>query len=174
MAQQLYIQTFVACWHPLFMVGGKRGVPTKSPILQLGKITLISSQIIEEVCPPQSILLLIFPTVIITKTKQPNFKLKSMNVCTCSDTLMMEGEEFHSSELLVHCRVCGSSLLKQRVTYPCLAHQNRLLASTWVLMSPMYTPSASATDVLLQWSEKASSPHLSPSIGSPTLILHAE
>lgn len=39
---------------------------------------------------------------------------------------MMEGQEFHSSELLVHCRVCGDSLVKQRVTYPCIDHQDSL------------------------------------------------
>lgn len=38
----------------------------------------------------------------------------------------MESQEFHQSELLVHCRVCGDSLVKERVTYQCLAHQDSL------------------------------------------------
>ncbi len=38
-----------------------------------------------------------------------------------------DGQEFHSSEVLEHCRVCGDSLVKQRVTYPCKAHQGSLL-----------------------------------------------
>ena len=40
--------------------------------------------------------------------------------------VMMDSQLIHNKELLDHCRVCGGSLMKQRVTYACSAHSDGL------------------------------------------------
>lgn len=39
----------------------------------------------------------------------------------------MEGQQQHNEELQTHCRLCGVSVVKQRVTYSCKDHTENLM-----------------------------------------------